>query len=267
MLPHLAWVRTAARHSAAVLATNFETSSLLQRLGARNASLFLDSGIRADGLPGSPPRRAANAELRVLWAGALWPRKALPLALDSLRLLGDLPVRLMVAGDGPMRSEWRRYACELGLRERVQFLGFVKWEKMSEVYREADIFLFTSLRDSFGGVMLEAMAQGLPIITLDHQGARAFVPREASIKVPVTKPEETVEALAKAIRELFHSPDRRRIMGAAAWEFARTQTWEGRAARMGQIYEQVLVESARSATGGRTAATCPSLPKGVSNQR
>ncbi len=245
-LPYLHAPRAAARRCAAALATNHETADLLRRLGARDVTLFLDSGVRSGDFPTAPPQRKANPELRLLWAGALVPRKALTLALDSLSLLEDLPWRLSVAGDGPMRQRWEERAAELGLTARVEFLGSVGWDRMPALYRDSDVFLFTSLRDAFGGVMLEAMTQGLPVVTLDHQGARAFVPAEASIKVPVTTPEQTAQALATAIRGLYDSPERRLKMGEAAWQLAKTQTWDRRAARMTEIYERVVQESQAS---------------------
>lgn len=101
------------------------------------------------------------------------------------------------------------------------------------------------------------MASGLPIVTLNHQGARAFVPPEAGIKVPVTNPQETVNAIAQAIRELWRSPELRERMGRAAWEFARTQTWERHAARMTEFYEQALAKAGLPGANRRLEALAP----------
>src|SRR5207249_529265 len=104
----------------------------------------------------------------------------------------------------------------------------------------ADAFLFTSLRDSYGMQVLEAMGHGLPILTLDHQGVGTFVPPDAGIKVPVTNPHETVTGIVSAIRELALHPQIRRSLGDAGRAFAETQTWERRAERMSKLYEEVL---------------------------
>jgi glycosyltransferase involved in cell wall biosynthesis len=111
-------------------------------------------------------------------------------------------------------------------------MGKIPWESMTALFGRADIFLFTSLQDSSGAAVFEAMADGLPIVTLDHQGVRAFVPPEAGIRVPVTTPTDTIASLADGLRRLGQSWEVRVKMGDAAWTYARSQTWERRAAQI-----------------------------------
>lgn len=232
--------KRAARNSALVLATNHESLRLLRRGGAQNARLFLDSGVRDDFLPPMPPKRDRGKLLKLLWAGVFEWRKCLPLAMEALRLLEDVPLRLLVAGKGPLKADWQRRAEGMGLNGRVEFLGYVPHSDMPALYRSADAFLFTSIRDSFGSQVLEAMAAGAPIITLNHQGVGAFVPDGAGIKVPVTAPPETVAGLAKAIRTIASSDESRGRMGLVGWEFARSQRWSVRAKVMAGFYEEVI---------------------------
>ena len=167
------------------------------------------------------------------------PLKALPLALEAIARTRDVPLRLIVAGDGPLMQKWRSEARTLGVDRQVVFLGRVPWQQMPELYREADAFIFTSLRDSFGTQVLEAMAHALPVLTLNHQGVGTFVPDDAGIKVAVRSPRETVEDLAHGIRLLAASPEIRAEMGRKGWEFARTQTWERRAIKMSSWYQEI----------------------------
>jgi N-acetylglucosaminyldiphosphoundecaprenol N-acetyl-beta-D-mannosaminyltransferase len=253
LLRFLPAVRRAAKASLVTLATNQETANLLRRMGARNVRLCLDSGIPSDFVTGARVSPRKHETFTLLWAGRMQPRKALPLALQALARADDVLVRLLIAGDGEMRKSWEHCAERLGLERKVEFLGKVPWDEMPRVYQRADAFLFTSLRDSFGTQVLEAMAKGLPILTLDHQGAGAFVPASAGIKIPVTTPRETVSRIAEGIRRLARNPEVCRRMGEAGCAFARTQTWEKRADRMLNLYEEAL--SARtSAQLGRPAS-------------
>jgi len=233
-------LQKAAQRSALLLATNHETASLLESAGGRDIKLFLDSGLPDQFVPSRCPERKSGPLLKLLWAGRLEAWKCLPLALEAMSQVRDLPLRLLIAGDGPLRREWEALAGRLGLGGKVAFLGQIPHAEMPALYRSADAFIFTSLRDSFGAQVLEAMAAGLPIVTLDHQGAGAFVPSEAGIKVPVTLPEETVAGLAMAIRTLSASHELRARMGRAGWRYAKTETWARRVGKMNEWYELVV---------------------------
>ncbi len=243
LLPISRSLRRAAQSSAMTLATNHETAELLTRVGARDVRMFLDSGIPSSFLSRPSIPRTSRRPFALLWVGRMQPRKALPLALEALAETRDLNVKLLIAGDGEMREAWENYAKRLNLGSKVEFLGQVPWNEMSRLYQSADAFLFTSLRDSFGTQVLEAMGHGLPLLTLDHQGVGTFVPPEAGIKVPVTSPQQTVAHLAEGIRRIALCPEARLKMGEAACAFARTQTWEIRAESMSKLYEEVLART------------------------
>jgi len=145
-----------------------------------------------------------------------------------------------VAGSGPSLEQWRQLASKLGVAERVSFLGQVPWARMGELFAGCDALIFPSLRDSQGTIVLEAMARGVPIIALDHQGVGTVVPADAGVKVAVTTPQQTIAGLAEAMRMLADDPERRLAMGRAAAAFSAEQTWEKRVARMSVWYEEVV---------------------------
>jgi exopolysaccharide biosynthesis WecB/TagA/CpsF family protein len=251
---HSPFLKRATRASSLLLATNHDTAEVLRKIGGRDVRLFLDSGLTPKFVLGEPVSKPSNDSLTLLWVGRMQPRKALPLALEALTRIRDLRVKLLIAGDGEMRKLWEKYAERLDLGSRLEFLGKVPWDEMPRLYQKADAFLFTSLRDSFGTQVLEAMGHGLPILTLDHQGVGTFVPREAGIKVPVTSPEQTLAGLAEGIQRLALFPEERKKMGAAAYAYAKTQTWEKRAECMSKLYEEVLSRAADHERKGSSVA-------------
>ncbi len=237
LLPSLPGWRRAVRRASLLLATNRETQALLRRSSGRDVPLFLDSGVPTTFCPSGPPDREPGRPFRLLWVGRLEPRKAFPLALDALAQVTE-PWELTVVGQGPLRRTWEAEATRFGAS--VRFLGQVDWPAMPRLFRAADALLFTSLRDSFGSVVLEALAHGVPVIGLDHQGVGTFVPPEAAIKVPVTCPAETVRGLAAGIGRLIRRPEVWHRMRQAAWRYAQTERWERRVERMLGLYESVL---------------------------
>jgi glycosyltransferase involved in cell wall biosynthesis len=239
VMPHLPVLRRAVRAASLVLATNRETEALLREAGARDVRLFLDCGIPETTACSVPESSHGRRQMTLLWAGRLEKFKALPIALEALKRQPSLPVKLIIAGDGPARGEWEELTARMNLTDRVTFRGKVPFNEMQSVFREADAFLFTSLCDSSGSVVLEAMSHGLPVITLDHQGIGTFAPADAAIKIPVTTPEETVAAFSQAMAGLSSSPDKRHEMGIAARRFATSQVWTRRAEQMNCWYEEL----------------------------
>jgi glycosyltransferase involved in cell wall biosynthesis len=229
--------KAAARYDLC-LATNRETLTELARAGSRNVRLFLDSGILTN-VASAPVFRPRGDRTVLIWAGRLERHKALPVALEALRHV-QAPVELRVAGGGPLRNEWMLLTRELGLSQTVKFLGELSSEEMRKAFRDADAFLFTSLRDSFGSVVLEAMSESLPVISLDHQGVGTFLPRSAAMLVPVTTPEETIPALGTAIQTFALMGPERNALRAAAFDWASAHGWPNRAKAMSSLYREVI---------------------------
>jgi glycosyltransferase involved in cell wall biosynthesis len=149
-------------------------------------------------------------------------------------------IRLSVAGDGIEQAEMEELARSLGVADQVDFLGRVPHETMKALFQNSDALVFTSLRDSFGSVVLEAMSYGLPVIALNHQGVRAFVPDDAAIKVPVNSPQQVINDLAEAFYFLGSNPQLKPAMSRAALAFAESQTWSRRAEKMNELYAETM---------------------------
>ena len=239
VVPRLPFLRRTLRRTTLLLATNRDTKQLAERLGARRVEFVVDSGLPPHFFPPSLPERpATNGALRALWVGRLLPRKALRLSLMALARTAT-PVRLTILGDGPQGEHVPAWIREFGLDDRVEWRGQVPWGAVKEAYRTHDVFLFNSLRDSFGSQLMEAMANGLPVVTLDLHGARDFVPDTAGVKVPVTTPDATATELARALDELANQPAHRRQLAAAGFRYARSFDWAAKARRITALYEQI----------------------------
>jgi glycosyltransferase involved in cell wall biosynthesis len=241
LMPFLPSLRHAVANSAIILATNRETVEVLRRAGALHVEWFSDGGVGTDEFIPRTRERRAGDRLELVWAGRLKGRKALPLALAALACVRDVPIRLKVAGSGPLRTTYERQVAALGLTDSVQFLGSVPRDQLlSEIFPNSDAFLFTSLQDSFGTVVIEAMAGGLPVIALDHQGVGTMIPEQAAIKVPVKSPASTIRGLADGIRALAASPNLGRQLSHAACSHAANESWRRRAIRMDALYRRCL---------------------------
>jgi glycosyltransferase involved in cell wall biosynthesis len=174
--------------------------------------------------------------------------KRLDVAIDALAALDQSAVHLVVAGGGELVDGFRSRAAEAGVADRVHFLGAVPHAELPDVLRAADIFLLTTEPpESFGIVLIEAMACALPVIATDYPGVRAVVADEVTgLLVPRGDP----EAVAAALRDLAAEPERRREMGERGRSKALSEwSWPKLVGRMDSVYAEAI--AVRRRTAGR----------------
>ena len=174
--------------------------------------------------------------------------KRLDLAIDALAELGDPSVHIVVAGGGELVESFRARAAAAGVEERVHFLGAIPHAELPDVMRAADLFLLTTEPpESFGIVLIEAMAAGLPVIATDYPGVRAVVVEgETGLLAPLGDS----GAVAARLRELVAAgQEGRRAMGARGRERAeREWNWPRLVERMDGAYAEA-VAARREKTG------------------
>ena len=147
--------------------------------------------------------------------------------MDLLEAFGRANVPgsyLVFAGDGPERRNLERRAAELGLMDRVRFLGFVNQSQLPSTYCAADLFVLPSLFEPFGLVVNEAMLCGLPVAVSDRVGAKFDLVRPGDNGYVF--PAGNVEALAAVLRQILPDREKRARMGVAARR--RMETWSPR---------------------------------------
>jgi glycosyltransferase involved in cell wall biosynthesis/predicted metal-dependent phosphoesterase TrpH len=191
--------------------------------------------LRAPGiLPGD--------SINVLYAGRLEREKGIELLADSFLLARseEPALRLVLAGAGSGEEYLRER-----LGDSVTFLGWLDREQLPRTYASADMFLFASTTDTFGQVIIEAQASGLPVVAAAAGGPAALVEdRVNGLLCPPQAP-----ALAAAILDLARSPLLRSRLAGAALASARGRTWKRTLERLAIGYRRALEAAAASGRG------------------
>ena len=167
-------------------------------------------------LPEHPTRDEARATLGIDGfalgvAGRLTAQKALGDTLEALARVPD--VALLVLGDGPERAELERRAGELGLADRVRFLGAGTRDDVIALFRAVDAALLTSAWENLPHTLLEALATGTPVIATAVGGIPEVVRDEEN---GLLVPPRDIAAIASAIDRLVHDDALRASLAAAA---------------------------------------------------
>jgi glycosyltransferase involved in cell wall biosynthesis len=239
----------------ATLCTMVPTEALLRDLqacglrGLRVVSRGVDTAL-FDPARRSPALRAAwgagEDTLVVLCVGRLAPEKNLGLLLRAFEGLSARAAgaRLVLVGDGPLRSE---------LAQRCPgavFAGQRTGEDLAVHYASADFFVFASMTETFGNVVTEAMASGLPVLAFDHAAAAQLIePGRTGLRVAFGDESAFVRVAAEAALD----PTGLRRIGAAAREQALALGWDG----VVDQFEQVLCSAVTGRLGSVDAAGDP----------
>jgi len=192
-------------------------------------------------------RSTRTGPIRLLHVGRTIRTKGLRDLIRAMDELRDLPVTLDVLGEGNDQQACRELIAQLGLEARITLHGHVPRRRVEEFYERADIFAFPSYREPGGGVIMEAMAYGLPLVVCEGGGPGAFVSDECAIRLPVVSPEQLAADCAGALRRLAEDGDLRRRMGDAARTHAqRHHLWSARISQMEKLWDELIPSSIRS---------------------
>jgi glycosyltransferase involved in cell wall biosynthesis len=168
----------------------------------------------------------------ILYVGRLSHEKNLPALVEAYKRMASERLHLAVVGDGPARPELERTLAGY----QATFTGYLRGEALAEAYASADIFAFPSLTETFGQVVNEAMASGLPVLAYDADGVRDQV--EHGRTGLLVRPSDRA-GFAEGLSLLALDADLRRALGARAREVAATRRWEAVMDDLMRIYEDL----------------------------
>ena len=192
----------------------------------------------------------ADDEVAVLFFGRIVLEKGIDTFVSVIHRLQQqgLHVRPLVVGAGPAAALFE------GLPATV-FTGHVSGHDLARAVASADVLLCPSTTETFGNVLVEAMASGLPVVSADAQNARSILTPglDGFICAPVD-----VDAYAQVLAQLIADPDLRRTIGAAARRTSLTYSWDAASRSVEAAYRAVL---ARAASSASSTSRSRSLPK------
>jgi glycosyltransferase involved in cell wall biosynthesis len=196
-----------------------------------------DPKLRTPGLLG--------VDVNVLYAGRLTKEKGVDLLADAFLAARERDPRLhlVLAGGGPEEEQLRDR-----LGDRATFLGWLSGEDLARAYASADVFLFASRTDTFGQVVLEAQASGLPVVAVDEGGPATLIEHgETGLLAP-----PRADAIADALLSVVSDGSSRERITRAALAAVRGRTWEASLDRLAAGYRVALEQ--RAANRARSVA-------------
>ncbi|HYX49400.1 MAG TPA: glycosyltransferase family 1 protein, partial [Ktedonobacteraceae bacterium] len=177
----------------------------------------------------------------LLYVGRISWEKNLRLLTQTYRTMDHEHCHLVIVGDGPAFKEVQHEVANLP----VTFTGYLKGEQLAMAYASADIFAFPSTSETFGQVVLEAMASGLPVVGVFSEGVCDLVQHERTgllLDAQGLDEDEQVLSYLAHLQRLVHNTTERHVMGQAALKVARQRSWSEAMDSLLSGYHEVIEE-------------------------
>ncbi len=213
-----------------IYVTSEQTRTLIPKRFIGKTRIQLAIGWECNGINSDEEGRKDEEKIfRILYVGNFLYLKGMHLGLAAFAgLVKSVPdARLTLVGRGPDEHRWRHIADELDIADRVDWLPWVSQNELECIYRRHDVFLFPSLHDSGGMVVLEAMAHGLPVVCLNLGGPGVIVNESCGRKIDVLNKakKDVVKSLVSALVGIAKNRNIKKELSVGAHERCRDYEW------------------------------------------
>jgi glycosyltransferase involved in cell wall biosynthesis len=216
-------VRQGLRKAGVIFARTADTKNLLSPPLRAKTYVQMELGVEPAQI--SAPRPVRQAPRKLLYAGRLLYWKGVHIAIEALsRLIVQMPdAELTIVGNGPEEARLKSEVAQRNLGANVTFVSWMPQEQFLRLYESHDLFVFPSLHDSEGWVVLESFCKGLPVACLDLGGPKDIVTPQSGIVVKTAGINTSGVAirLAEELRALLADPERLAALSAGAIARAR----------------------------------------------
>ena len=241
----LPFYRSSYRQLAAVVSGSRHTATEVPNCFSGRQFYLPENGIDAARFEIADEWKPPVDRFGFVTVGRLVPYKGFDMIIEAMAsspILRDC--QLTIIGGGPQQSALQQQICEAGLESRIKLMGWLSQVELSQHLRSSQAFVFPSLREFGGGVVLEAMASGLPSIIVDYGGPSELIDSSCGIKIPLCPRAKLVGQLTQSMELLAMDEDRCRQMSEAATEIVRDRfTWQRKADTLVKWYHQLAPTS------------------------
>ena len=220
--------------------------NVLRTYGVSASANVIPTGLQhasfaeADSLAFKKKYGIENNRPMMLYVGRVAYEKNIPFLFKMTKILADRypDVLLVVAGEGPAEKTLQHLAVSLKIEDNVKFIGYLDRDtELNACYRSADVFVFSSKSETQGLVLLEAMAQGTPVVAIAELGTKSIlIEGEGALIAP-----DDIEVFAEKVGTLIHDRGLRESLSQKAKHYvAETWTAEAQAIRMASFYQKTI---------------------------
>lgn len=232
--------RSTLKHSAAIIAGSRYTMEQIPTEFAEKTHYIVENAVDPAHF-NCPRSREPKLPLQLVFVGRLVPYKGADMAIEAAEpLFAEGRAKLTIVGDGPERARLQDQAARSAKPAAIRFTGRVPHQEVSEHFAAADLFVFPSIREFGGAVVLEAMAAGAVPIVVNYGGPAELVTHDTGFRVDIGPRPRIVQALRRTIEAVAKDPSSLLQKITAAEQRVKSNfTWQAKANQVLEIYKQV----------------------------
>ncbi|MGP1271826.1 MAG: glycosyltransferase family 4 protein [Phycisphaerales bacterium] len=237
--------RTMLRHASAIICGSRHTQSEIPN-GYQGKTVYVPENAVDPARFAMRRERAAGIPIRCVFIGRLVPYKGADMLIEAAAPLAAAGrVVISIVGDGPERARLESMVRERSIESAVSFVGQVPHTEVQRHLAESDLLTFPSIREFGGGVILEAMAVGVPPMAVAYAGPGELMTEQTGFPVAIGPRDEIVSALRSRLESVAREPGQIDSRSAACRaRVDRLFTWEAKARQTLEVYRWVLGERA-----------------------
>ena len=245
----LPWARLSFHRADLIACSNSEANAILSECYPQKTRTMTEIGAELERVnTGSLPAHSGT-DLKLVWIGMVEPWKAWSIAIEAVKRandeLGDRgTVHLTMLGQGNEEPQAHSLATALGIENQVTFLQRIPLDDLHRLIESAHVFVFSSVKDTSGTVVLEGMGHGKALICINHQGVGDMTTEETAIRVEPGSLEKTIEGFGSAMVKMALDPEMRERMCLASRDRVLSHyVWGVKAKKFYGFYEEVVARA------------------------
>jgi len=241
----LAWsprVKEASKQASVLLSASSNSVRALKQYCNVDSPLMNETGCTISNTIQNVKKNIAKESFDILWVGKFDFRKQLDLAIKIIARLNKSNVKLHILGSGNS-DKYTSLAGQLNIQDNCVWHGQVSHDEVQSIMSNSDLMLFTSVAEGTPHVVLEAIANNLPVVCFDTCGQGDCVNEDIGIKIPLTTPEQSVKDFAEAIEKVYMNRSVLQKMADNCLARAQELSWENKAKTMVAKYENIVRNS------------------------
>ncbi len=233
-------IMLAVKKSDIIFGASSESVQSIQKYYKKSALLLNETGCYVKDR--NIVHKAESENINLLWVGKFDFRKQLGLALQIVKKLNNHLIKLHIVGDdnNPEAQKYKDECKKLAIDKQCIWYGKVSHNKVQELMQQSDLFLFTSVAEGTPHVILEAIANSLPVICFDTCGQGDTVNEKVGIKIPLSTPSKSIIDFSENINYLVNNKEKLFALSSNCKTRQQELSWSYKAGFVHNIYNEIL---------------------------